>query len=83
MLKEYRKKTTIKAEQFDGSEEMIKKYSIDFIPDFGNEDFCYFLDATYANNMIIKIGDYIVTDINDERYAISADDFNKTYEEIK
>lgn len=28
MLKEYRKTATIKAEQFDGSKEMIEKYSI-------------------------------------------------------
>ena len=28
MLHEYRKKTTIKAEQFDGSDEMMKKYGL-------------------------------------------------------
>lgn len=33
MLHEYRKKTTIKAEQFDGSDEMMIKYSIQANPE--------------------------------------------------
>jgi len=36
MLKEYRKISTIKAEQFDGSDEMIEKYQIK-----ENSDFMY------------------------------------------
>ena len=74
MLHEYRKKTTIKAEQFDGTDEMIKRYSIHvFNPNLAKNIF--FLGI---NNL--SIGDWIATGIDGENWVIADDIFRRTYE---
>lgn len=76
MLHEYRKKTTIKAEQFDGTDEMIKRYSIHvFNPNLAKNIF--FLDIND-----LSIGDWIATGIDGEHWAISQEIFEKTYERV-
>lgn len=87
MLKEYRKTATIKAEQFDGSEEMMKKYQlID-----GRDAFRFnsHIDpekvyiVTLEGNFEINIGDWIATGVNGENWTIADKIFKKTYEEVK
>lgn len=84
MLKEYRKTSTIKAEQFDGSEEMIKKYGIYKWRTFftQNNDYVYYL-PTEEGDLQIWIGEWITTDVNGEYWPIADDVFKKTYEEVK
>ena len=78
MLKEYRKKTTIKAEQFDGSVEMAKKYDIER-GDIGG-GYEYYL-PTNEGDMAFDEGDWIATGIDGEHWAIDSDIFRRTYEE--
>ena len=78
MLKEYRKTATIKAEQFDGSEEMIKKYGIGTIID----NYQHYIE-TLEGDFVIHIGDWIATGVEGEHWAIDDEIFNKTYEEVK
>lgn len=79
MLKEYRKTATIKAEQFDGSDEMVKKYNITppmpLDPDYTIN--------TLEGDMVLGVGDWVATGIKDEHWAISDEIFKKTYEEVK
>ncbi|WP_242363576.1 hypothetical protein [Limosilactobacillus antri] len=82
MLHEYRKKTTIKAEQFDGSKEMIEKYDVRDSLRIGYELFhseIYRL-PTKEGIMTIYIGDWIATGIDGEHWAIADDIFRRTYE---
>ena len=85
MIKEYRKKTTIKAEQFDGSAKMIKEYDIIDGPRIGY-GICYsviYRLPTKQGDMYISIGDWIATGIDGEHWCIANDIFQRTYEEIK
>lgn len=75
MIKEYRKKTTIKAEQFDGSDEMIAKYDI---RDYGTGLVLDELEGEFA----IKAGDWIATGVDGEHWAITDSIFRRTYEEV-
>lgn len=80
MIKEYRKTATIKAEQFDGSNEMIARYKLD-----GS---FYLSDGTFGINTLegyfdIEIGDWIATGVEGEHWAIADEIFKKTYEEVK
>lgn len=84
MLKEYRKTATIKAEQFDGSEEMIKKYGIykrrtSFTQ---NSDYVYYL-PTKEGDLQTWIGCWIATGVEGEYWAIADEIFKKTYEEVE
>ena len=78
MIKIYRKTTTIKAEQFDGSDEMIEKYNITppmpLDPDYTIN--------TLEGDMVLGVGDWIATGVNGEHWAIADDVFNKTYSEL-
>ncbi|MGY5233605.1 DUF1642 domain-containing protein [Lactiplantibacillus plantarum] len=78
MIKAYRKTVTIKAEQFDGSGEIIKKYSITppmpLDPDYTIN--------TIEGDMVLGVGDWIATGINGEHWAIADDVFKKTYAEL-
>lgn len=78
MIKIYRKTTTIKAEQFDGSDEMIEKYNITppmpLDPDYTIN--------TLEGDMALGIGDWVATGVNGENWAISDDVFKKTYAEL-
>ena len=77
MIKEYRKKTTIKAERFDGSTEMAKKYDIEH-GDTG-AGYEYYL-PTNEGDMAFDEGDWIATGIDGEHWAIADDIFRRTYE---
>lgn len=81
MLKEYRKTATIKAEQFDGSEEMIKKYGIGTIM-LTIDNYQYYI-KTLEGDLVISIGDWIATGVEGEHWAIDDEIFRKTYEEVK
>lgn len=80
MIKEYRKKTTIKAEQFDGSNEMMRKYSI-----WTGEDALgrWYKILTNEGIMTFMLNDWIATGIDGEHWAIADDIFRRTYEEVK
>ena len=73
MLHTYRKTATIQAEQFDGSDKMIKKYDLE---NYGGGLVLDELEGEFA----IKPGDWIATGINGERWVIADDIFRKTYE---
>ena len=77
MLHEYRKKTTIKAEQFDGSVDMMRQYDIK-----ANSEGVYFayIISTKEGNMTINRGDWIATGIDGEHWVIADDIFRRTYE---
>ncbi|WP_323058330.1 hypothetical protein [Limosilactobacillus reuteri] len=80
MLHEYRKTATIKAEQFDGSKEMMERYGIHEanVPAMVTDLNLYL--PTKEGNMVIKQGDWIATGIDGEHWAIDKDIFERTYE---
>ncbi|WP_283586397.1 hypothetical protein [Limosilactobacillus vaginalis] len=80
MRHEYRKKTTIKAEQFDGSDEMIKEYGIHEanVPPMVTDLNLYL--PTKEGDMVIKQDDWIATGIDGEHWVIANDIFCKAYE---
>lgn len=83
MLKKYRKKTTIKAEQFDGSAKMARKYGGKINPEyciFAGEP--RFVLPTKEGGMKFDTGDWIATGIDGEHWAIANDIFRRTYEEV-
>ncbi len=83
MIKEYRKKTTIKAEQFDGSTKQIARYKVHIVGPTSWGDASYFLLPTKEGNMKINKDDWIATGIDGEHWAIANDIFRRTYEEVK
>jgi hypothetical protein len=78
MIKIYIKTATIKAEQFDGSDEMVDKYGIEFDEAY---IFSFRLD-TLEGWIGIRIGDWIATGVKGEHWAIANDIFKKTYAEL-
>ncbi|KRL81789.1 hypothetical protein [Ligilactobacillus equi] len=85
MKKTYRKIATIQAEQFDGSQEMMKKYKILDIGPMSSPmvkrpiyHFC-----TLEGSLEVNIGDWIATGIKGEHWAIKDDIFRETYAEAK
>lgn len=76
MLHEYRKKTTIKAEQFDGSDEMIKKYDISTR---SLDDDVWFDLYTVDGPMELIKGDWIIGG-NGKYWFIPDDIFRRAYE---
>ena len=83
MLKEYYKKTTIKAEQFDGSKEMVKQYGLHPALMKNGVPTVYF----FGNSYIAK-GDIMTfaKSKDDEWYPLmpmAEDEFRRTYEEVK
>lgn len=84
MIKAYRKTSTIKAEQFDGSAEMIDKYKIistHLACTAGGFEGAYFL-STLEGELRVNIGDWIATGVNGEHWAIADDVFKQTYAEL-
>lgn len=77
MIKTYRKVATIQAEQFDGSDEMVKKYNITppmpLDPDYTIN--------TLEGDMVLGVSDWIATGADGEHWAIKDDIFKKTYVE--
>lgn len=86
MLKEYQKIATIKAEQFDGSEEMMKKYHLidgrDAFRFNSHIDPGKVYIVTLEGNFEINTSDWIATGVNGEHWAIDSETFNKTYAEL-
>ena len=78
MIKVYRKTTTVNAEQFDGSDDMVKKYNImqpmPLDPDYTIN--------TLEGDMVLGVGDWIATGIDGEHWPIADDVFKKTYAEL-
>lgn len=83
MLKEYRKTATIKAEQFDGSEEMIKKYNLGIWKGQDTGEVYEYSIPTKEGVLDLNVGDWIATGVEGEHWAIDDEIFNKTYEEVK
>lgn len=79
MIKEYRKTATIKAEQFDGSDEMIEKYGIKAAK---SAYIFQCLLPTKEGDMYVSVGDWIATGVDGEHWAIANDIFQRTYEEV-
>lgn len=83
MLHEYRKKTTIKAEQFDGSKKMAKRYGLE---GFGPGEFVQDLTTMTCPSIFeepetIKKGDWLVMCGTSEiSEVLSDEDFRLTYE---
>ena len=80
MIKIYRKTAIIKAEQFDGSNEMVDKYELE--RPIYLADGCTFGIETLEGNMEIEVGDWIATSVNGERWPITDDVFKKSYAEL-
>lgn len=80
MLHTYRKTATIQAEQFDGSEKMMKHYGIHEanVPSMVTDLNLYL--PTKEGDMVIKQDDWIATGIDGEHWVIANDIFCKTYE---
>lgn len=81
MIKEYRKKITIKAERFDGSAKMARKYGAKINPEyhiFAGEP--RFVLLTKEGGMKFETGYWIATGIDGEHWAIDNDIFHQTYE---
>ncbi|OCW61425.1 hypothetical protein [Limosilactobacillus reuteri] len=82
MLHTYRKTALIEAEQFNGSDEMVKKYSVvdmtnvTSVPLHGPR---WFL-PTKEGTMELYENDWIATGIDGEHWVIANDIFHKTYE---
>jgi len=84
MIKEYRKVATIKAEQFDGSDEMIDKYDILRDKNYGlPDDIWYVINRNTEDEVNLQVGDWIAIGTNGEHRIIMNNIFNKMYEEAK
>lgn len=81
MLHEYRKKTTIKAEQFDGSDEMAEKYGL---KKFGWEGFVRTLNSLdnfdFGAPLVFSKGDWFIEGENGKINVLSDKEFRRTYE---
>lgn len=80
MIKIYRKTATIKAEQFDGSDEMIERYDMGFQLAPNGKGGA--IIKTLEGDLLVHVGDWIATGVNGEHWAIKNDVFKKTYAEL-
>ena len=78
MIKVYHKTATIKAEQFDGSEEMREKYHIAI----GSGWVAPYRINTLEGWVGVQINSWIATGVNGEHWTITDDVFKKTYAEL-
>ena len=78
MTKIYRKTATIKAEQFDGSDEMIEKYNIAI----GSGWVAPYRINTIEGWVGVQINSWIATGVNGEHWTITDDVFKKSYAEL-
>ena len=74
----YRKTVLIDAEQFDGSERMIKRYNI-YKDQLKHGS--YFIE-TKEGSLSYYEGDWIATGVDGEHWAIVDDIFKRTYEPV-
>ncbi|MCG0674719.1 DUF1642 domain-containing protein [Lactiplantibacillus plantarum] len=80
MIKVYRKTPTIKAEQFDGSDEMVDKYEL---IDAGTMLGTHHSPEVYLTGSgKLCVGDWIATGVNGDHWAIADDVFKQTYAEL-
>lgn len=80
MIKVYHKTGTIKAEQFDGSDEMVDKYEL---IDAGTMLGTHHSPELYLTGSgKLNVGDWIATGVNGEHWSIADDVFKKTYAEL-
>lgn len=83
MLYKYRKIVPIKAEQFDGSDEMISRYGIvDLAKAIESKEETTYVIPTKEGSMELTKGDYISTGVDGEHWAINQDTFERTYERV-
>lgn len=85
MIKIYRKTDTIKAEQFDCSDEMVNRYGLidrggHIVDDLHVDNMCFI--PTLEGQMKINLHDWIATNANGEHWPITDDVFKKTYDEL-
>ena len=80
MIKIYRKTTTIKAERFDGSAEMIERYDMGFQLAPNGKGGA--IIKTLEGDLLVHIGDWIATGVKGEHWAIADDVFKQTYAEL-
>ncbi|WP_143464121.1 DUF1642 domain-containing protein [Levilactobacillus enshiensis] len=80
MIKIYRKTTNIKAEQFDGSFDMVSKYAV--ITATYTNNSCVYEMPTIEGMMKVKQGDWIATGVDGEHWPIADKIFKKTYAEL-
>ena len=80
MTKIYRKTATIKAEQFDGSNEMVDKYEL---IDAGTMLGTHHSPELYLTGSgKVYVGDWIATGINGKHWLITEGVFKKEYAEL-
>lgn len=86
VIKIYRKTATITAEQFDGSDEMMKRYDIENSADSGYNDSDWEDEGpcipTSEGYLRINEGDWIATGVDGEHWPIADSIFKKTYAEL-
>ena len=92
MIKIYRKTGTIKAEQFDGSDEMSNEYHIEMVegdyaedysmPEAGPAPYVLYFLTRVDEIKEISVGDWIATGVNGEYWPIADGIFKKTYAEL-
>ncbi|MDN7023141.1 DUF1642 domain-containing protein [Lactiplantibacillus plantarum] len=82
MIKIYHKTATIKAEQFDGSDEMVKRYKLGFFKGMDTGTIYEYTILTMEGRMDLNIGDWIATGVSGEHWTIADDVFKKTYAEL-
>lgn len=85
MIKEYRKKTTIKAEQYQGTFDQQRRYGIlRMQKSLLETPQDYLFPSINGNRMtVVKQGDWITTETVNEYQIILDDIFRRTYEEVK
>ncbi len=71
------------AEQFDGSDEMVRKYDIEDVKKIGFIDAQRFVIHTLEGPLPIDINDWIATGIDGEHWPIADDIFKRTYEPVE
>ena len=81
-MAKYIKTVPIEAEQFDGSDEMIKKYHIGFWKGIDTNFVYEYSIPTLEGNMDLGIGDWIATGVNGKRWPIAEDVFKQAYAEL-
>lgn len=89
MIKTYRKTATIKAEQFDGSDEMVNKYHVRCDTKYMVSDdpleyhtVPYEIETFDGCWLNIDVGDWIATGANGEHWTIADDVFKQTCAEL-
>lgn len=90
MIKIYRKTDTIKAEQFDGSNEMAKRYGAELYSESGygydavegEPDGDGYVLITPEGESLVRTGDWIATGVNGKHWPIEDSVFKQTYAEL-